>query len=165
MNEAAAALTTARNEIVKIQKEMAERYIKLAAAIDKLHCQMPPDETREFLVNRCGVPGQDIASLARFSRRLGGFEKTLLERRLPLTVIKSLASASTTTVRGVALARIASGARFDATDLKAIRREIRTPRPAQSSKRSMREGAPSKDWPETTPQRRGGARGRSDRAN
>jgi DNA (cytosine-5)-methyltransferase 1 len=123
MNEAAAALTTARNEIVKIQKEMAERYVKLAAAIDKLHCKMPPDETREFLVNRCGVPAQDIASLARFSRRLGGFEKMLVERRLPLTVMKSLASASTT-VRGVALARIASGARFDATDLKAIRREI-----------------------------------------
>lgn len=123
MNSHATALNEARKKIISLQQEMTERVIKLAEEVEKLDAILPSKENREFLRTRCGLATSEISTFSKFSATLKGHRETLLKRRVPFTVIKRLVS-TTEDVRTEAISRIASGARFDLSDLIVIKKSF-----------------------------------------
>ena len=123
MNETAAALASAKREIAKLRKAITEKFVKLTQEVEKLESTLPLDESREFLMTRCGMVPSEIRTCSQFSRKLKGYEQFLQDHAVPYEVVRGLI-ATNNTVREMAIARIASGVRFDVKDLRAVRRYV-----------------------------------------
>ena len=142
MNERAAALAKAKERIVKLRKAMTEKFVKLASEIEALEACLPITDSREFLVARCGLSSSELKMYSEFATKLKGYEELLQQRSVNYEVLRGLTNSSKT-VREIALAKIASGIRFDLTDLKVVRRGVADSRlsdfeyQAKASKRAM----------------------------
>ncbi|ULJ75034.1 hypothetical protein [Rhizobium gallicum] len=103
MNETAAALKKAKEQIVKLRKAMTEKFVTLAQEIEKLEAHLPIEDSREFLVVRCGLPLSELKMSSQFSKKLKGYEELLQDRSVSYDVLRGLVT-SNTTVRELALA-------------------------------------------------------------
>ncbi|MGO4562870.1 DNA cytosine methyltransferase [Rhizobium sp. WW_1] len=123
MHETAAALSKTRSEIIKLRKAMVDKALELATKISELESQIAPADAREFLVARCNLSRSEIAFYGKVTRRLAPYTDVLRNNGVSYDMIRSLASARES-VRGRALASIASGARFDLSDFRVLRKRI-----------------------------------------
>ncbi|TAV81569.1 DNA cytosine methyltransferase [Rhizobium leguminosarum] len=123
MNDTAAALSKARTDIIRMRRSIVENTMKLAAEIEKLEQQIPVEDVQEFLTARCGLSAPDIKLYGKISKRLGGYTGVLTKWAASYEMIKALSSAREN-IRGLALANIASGRRFDLADLRVLRRQV-----------------------------------------
>ncbi|WP_165506419.1 DNA cytosine methyltransferase [Rhizobium leguminosarum] len=123
MNNTAAVLSETRTRIAKIRETMTNKIIELAAQIEILERQVARPDAREFLVSRCGLTTGEISTLSKFSKTLKGYEGVLRKSNASWSVIRGLVSTNQT-ARNLSLAKMASGARFELSDLRAIRNDV-----------------------------------------
>jgi len=123
MNDTAAALSKARTDIIRMRKAVVENTMKLAAEIEKLEQHISVEDAQEFLIARCGLSAADVKLYGKISKRLGSYAEILRKQNTSYEMIKSLSTAREN-VRGHALASIASGARFDLSDLRVLRKQV-----------------------------------------
>lgn len=97
-------------------------------------------------MTRCGLMPSEIKTCSQFSRKLKGYEEFLQKNAVSYDVIRGLITTNST-VREIALAQIASGVRFDTSDLRAVRRGVADSKltefqyQARASKKAMLDAA------------------------
>ena len=123
MNDTAAAFGNARREILRLRKALASHTIRLAEKIEQLEQEIPGEDAQEFLKARCGMSASEIRTYSKIGKRLVSYADVLEKHSVSYEVTKALASAKES-VRGQALATIASGKRFDLADLRVLRRQL-----------------------------------------
>lgn len=119
----AKALSDARDRILRLQEQMTDRVLQMAAEIERLIETVTPAEAKSFLKTRCNLPATELSTYLGFATALKGSEDVLRTGRVSFPVLKSLVSADDETREDV-LARMELGAHIDAKDVSAIRRTV-----------------------------------------
>ncbi|TBD50280.1 DNA (cytosine-5-)-methyltransferase [Rhizobium ruizarguesonis] len=123
MDQKAQALSDARARILKLQEQMTDRVLQMAAEVEKLSEIVPPTEARAFLKARCNLPAVELSTYVGFAKTLKGSQDVLLKARASFPVIKALVSADAE-ARQEVLERMEIGAQIDTKDVAAIRRRL-----------------------------------------
>ena len=118
------ALSAAMSSIITLQKQMADRVLKMAAAVEKLMDIVPAEEAKAFLKARANLPAAELSTYMGFATTLKGSEEVLRKTRASFPVVKALVSADADTRQEI-LARMEIGARIDTNDVAAIRRKLK----------------------------------------
>ncbi|UIJ81817.1 hypothetical protein [Rhizobium leguminosarum] len=119
----AQALSNARSRILKLQEQMTDRVLQMAAEVGKLMEIVPPAEAKAFLKARCNLPAVELSTYVGFARTLKGSETVLREARASFPVMKALVAADEDSRREI-LERMEIGAQIDTKDVAAIRRRL-----------------------------------------
>jgi DNA (cytosine-5)-methyltransferase 1 len=119
----AQALSDARSSILKLQEQMTDRVLKMAAEVEKLMNIVPAEEAKAFLKARCNFPAVELSTYVSFAKTLKGSEEVLRQARVSFPVVKSLVAADAET-RTEILERMELGAQIDTKDVAAIRRRL-----------------------------------------
>lgn len=119
----AQALSDARVRILKLQAQMTDRVLQMAAEVEKLMEIVPPAEAKAFLKARCNLPAVELSTYVGFAKTLKGSQDVLREARASFPVIKALVSADAE-ARQEVLERMQIGAQIDSKDVLAIRRRL-----------------------------------------
>lgn len=127
MNSKAEALSVAMNRIVRLQAQMTDRILAMAAEVGRLLEVATEREAREFLRARCNLPSSELSTYVRFSKTLSGRDETLRKARVSFPVIKSLVAAEAD-ARDEVLERMDFGARIDVREVAVIRKRIQEAR-------------------------------------
>ncbi|WP_245510306.1 DNA cytosine methyltransferase [Rhizobium ruizarguesonis] len=123
IDQKAQALSDARARILKLQEQMTDRVLQMAAEVEKLSEIVPPTEARAFLKARCNLPAVELSTYVGFAKTLKGSQDVLLKARASFPVIKALVSADAE-ARQEVLERMEIGAQIDTKDVAAIRRRL-----------------------------------------
>jgi len=127
MNSKAEALGSAMDRIVKLQAQMTDRILSMAAEVEKLLEFTTEREAREFLRARCNLPASELSTYVRFARTLKGSDEILRGARASFPVVKALV-ASEPEARDEVLERMEVGARIDNREIAAIRTRLKAAR-------------------------------------
>ncbi|MDQ0561502.1 DNA (cytosine-5)-methyltransferase 1 [Rhizobium mesoamericanum] len=119
----AKALSDARERILKLQEQMTDRVLQMAAEVEKLMTLVSPAEARSFLKARCNLPSTELSTYVAFATALKRSEDVLRNARASFPVVKALVSADANTREDI-LARMAAGAQIDTKDVATIRRRL-----------------------------------------
>ncbi|MHC2297959.1 DNA cytosine methyltransferase [Rhizobium mongolense] len=119
----AQALSDARARILKLQEQMTDRVLQMAAEVEKLLEIVPPGEAKAFLKARCNLPAVELSTYVGFAKTMKGSEEVLREARASFPVIKALVSADAE-ARQEVLERMQIGAQIDSKDVAVIRRRL-----------------------------------------
>jgi len=71
------ALSAAMSSIITLQKQMADRVLKMAAAVEKLMDIVPAEEAKAFLKARANLPAAELSTYMGFATTLKGSEEVL----------------------------------------------------------------------------------------
>ncbi len=123
INIKAQALSDARARILKLQEQMTDRVLQMAAEVEMLLEIVPPAEAKAFLKARCNLPAVELSTYVGFARTLKGSENVLREARASFPVVKALVSVEAE-ARQEVLERMQIGAQIDSKDVAAIRRSL-----------------------------------------
>ncbi|CAN7336848.1 DNA cytosine methyltransferase [Rhizobium sp. LjRoot258] len=119
----AQALSDARTRILKLQEQMTDRLLQMAAEVETLMEIVPPMEARTFLKARCNLPAVELSTYVGFAKTLKGAEEVLRKARVSFPVLKALVAADPEAKQEV-LERMQIGAQIDTKDVAAIRRRL-----------------------------------------
>ncbi len=119
----AQALSIARDNILKLQEQMTDRILKMAAEVERLLAIVTPVEARSFLKARCNLPSAELSTYVGFATVLKGSEDVLRAARASFPVVKALVAADEET-RGEILERMEIGAQIDTKDVAAMKRRV-----------------------------------------
>ncbi|NEJ89997.1 DNA (cytosine-5-)-methyltransferase [Rhizobium leguminosarum] len=119
----AQALSDARARILKLQEQMTDRVLQMAAEVEKLMGVVPMSEAKAFLKARCNVPATELSTYAGFAKALKGSEDILRKTRASFPVMKALVSSDVDARREI-LERMEIGAQIDTKDVAVIRRRL-----------------------------------------
>ncbi|MGR9148174.1 DNA cytosine methyltransferase [Rhizobium leguminosarum] len=119
----AQALSDARARILKLQEQMTDRVLQMAAEVEKLMEIVPPVEAKAFLKARCNLPATELSTYVGFAKTLKGSEDLLRKARASFPLVKALVAADAESRREV-LERMQIGAQIASKDVAAIRRRL-----------------------------------------
>jgi DNA (cytosine-5)-methyltransferase 1 len=124
MNSKAESLGSAMYRIIKLQAQMTDRILQLAAEVEKLLEFTTEREAREFLRARCNLPSSELSTYVRFAKTLKGSDQILRKGRASFPVVKALV-ASESDARDEILERMEAGARIDNREIASIRKRLK----------------------------------------
>ena len=127
MDAKSEALSSAKDRIVKLQEQMTDRILQLAAEVGKMLQVSTEREAREFLRVRCNLPPTELSTYVRFAKTLKGSEDILTAARASFPVIKALVAAEPEAREDI-LERMSVGARIDNREITTIRKRLKTAR-------------------------------------
>ncbi len=84
----AQALSDARARILKLQQQMTDRVLQMAAEVDKLMEIVSPTQAKAFLKARCNLPAVELSTCGGFAKTLKGSQDVLRKARASFPVIK-----------------------------------------------------------------------------
>ncbi|MGZ2449377.1 DNA (cytosine-5-)-methyltransferase [Rhizobium ruizarguesonis] len=119
----AQALSAARNRILKLQEQMTDKVLQMAAEVETLMDVVPAPEARAFLKARCNLPATELSTYVGFAKTLKGSEDVLRAARVSFPVVKALVSSDDDARREI-LERMEIGAQIDTKDVASIRRRL-----------------------------------------
>lgn len=119
----AQALSAAMSRIIKLQEQMTDKVLQMAAEIEKLTETVPAAEVKSFLKIRCNLPATELSTYLGFAKALKGKEQVLSMARASFPVLKALVSADAETRREI-LERMEIGARIDTKDVAHIHKRL-----------------------------------------
>jgi DNA (cytosine-5)-methyltransferase 1 len=119
----AQALSDARARILKLQEQMTDRVLQMAAEVEKLMEIVPISDAKAFLKARCNLPTTELSTYVGFAKALKGSEEVLREARASFPVMKALVAVNHE-ARQEILERMAVGAQIDTKDVALIRRRL-----------------------------------------
>ncbi|PDS40426.1 hypothetical protein CO662_36425 [Rhizobium anhuiense] len=123
MDVQAQALSEAGARIRKLQEQMTDRVLRMAAEVQKLMEIVPPAEAKAFLKARCNLPAAELSTYLGFAKSLKGSEDLLRKARASFPVVKALVTADAE-CRQEVLERMQIGAQIASKDVAAIRRRL-----------------------------------------
>jgi DNA (cytosine-5)-methyltransferase 1 len=136
IDQKAQALSDARARILKLQEQMTDRVLQMAAEVEKLMEIIPPAEAKAFLKARCNLPAVELSTYVGFAKTLKGSQGVLRTARASFPIIKALVSADAE-ARQEVLERMQIGAQIDSKDVAAIRRRLSEAKLTVARERSL----------------------------
>ncbi|MGO7981451.1 DNA cytosine methyltransferase [Rhizobium johnstonii] len=126
------AFGAAKTKIMALQRDMVSLAMRMSDAFDDLQKAVPLKDVREQLRVECGLTPADIKFFSGLRAKLDGRLSKHARKRLSLSSMRSLATASAAT-RDIALATIAAGSVVTAKDVANIRARLRLDRMAEAA--------------------------------
>ncbi len=126
------AFGEAKSKIMSLQRDMIALAMRMSDAFDELEKAAPLKEVREQLRVECGLTPADIKFYAGLRSKLDARLPKNARKRLSLSSMRSLATASTAT-RDIALATIAAGTVVTSVDIANIRKQLRLDRMSEAA--------------------------------
>lgn len=121
------AFGAAKGKIMSLQRDMIALAMRMSDAFDELDKAVPLKEVRDQLRVECGLAPADIRFFAGLRAKLDRRLPKNARKRLSLSTMRSLASASAET-RDIALATIAAGSVVTPAEVSNIRNRLRLDR-------------------------------------
>ncbi len=120
----------AKSKIMSLQRDMIALAMRMSDAFDDLEKAVPLKEVRDQLRVECGLAPADIRFFAGLREKLDGRLSKTDRKRLSLSSLRSLATASAET-RDIALATIAAGSVVTPAEVSKIRIRLRRDRTSE----------------------------------
>ncbi len=127
------AFGAAKDKIMSMQRDMIALAMRMSGALDEIEKAVPLKEVKEQLRVECGLAPADIRFFSGLRSKLDGRLSKHARKRLSLSSILSLATASAET-REIALATIAAGSVVTAKDVANIRARLRHDRTPEAAR-------------------------------